>query len=75
MQIPPAGLIEAAKDEVPTVASSVRADQRKELGVATGAAPGSDFAAGYELGLQTARVMIRQNTSLVYHGVDTDEIL
>lgn len=75
MQIPPAGLIEAARDELGSVPEPLLLDQRKELHAATGAAMSSDFARGYELGLQTARVMIRQNTALVLHGVDTDDIL
>jgi hypothetical protein len=75
MQIPPAGLIEAAKDELSTVEVPVLIDQRKELHVANVGPDTKDFRLGYELGLQTARVMIRQNPDVVLHIADPAKIL
>lgn len=57
MQVPAAMFIESAKEMVDKLDPAVRADQRKELHVAVGH-KSDDFAAGYELGLQTGRVVL-----------------
>ena len=50
-------LIEAARDMLPQLPSGQRHDQRKELHVAIGETT-EDFIRGYELGLQTGRVIV-----------------
>jgi hypothetical protein len=66
MQAPPAGLIEQAADEIVDVNQEIRGAQLHELlsfgdqrAKAIGASGVSgDFIRGYELGIQTMRVMI-----------------
>jgi len=74
MQIPPAGLIEAAADQIDHLPIEQRSKQGRELIVATGH-DSLDFIAGYELGLETSRVMIAQNTAVVLAKLDPDQIL
>lgn len=78
--IPAAAQIETAADEMP---SAFRAAQTSEL-MAFGAtraqsvgASGlsSDFQLGYELGLQTARVMIETNPLVQQFNIDPGQIL
>jgi hypothetical protein len=74
-QAPPAGLIEAARDELKRgVSPQLLQTQFEELAVATGNSY-ARLAAGYELGLQVARVMIRQNTAVVLAGLKPEDIL
>lgn len=56
-EVPPAMLIEAARDMLPQVPSGQRDDQRKELYSAVGQTT-DEFIRGYELGLQTARTIV-----------------
>ncbi len=55
--VPPAMVIESAQDMLRTLPGKQRADQRHELHVAVGETT-EQFRAGYELGLQTARVTV-----------------
>jgi hypothetical protein len=71
MQIPAAEFIEAAQDMLPELDPSVRKDQRRELHVAIGEEP-EDFVRGYELGIQTARVLLMANPKAVAAGVDRE---
>jgi len=66
MQAPPAGLIEQAADEIVDVKQDIRGAQLQELlsfgdqrakDIGASGVSG-DFIRGYELGLQTMRVMI-----------------
>lgn len=59
MNVPPAGLIEAARDALERLSEGQKADQRRELVFALGG-PSEEFIAGYQLGLQTMRVMIAE---------------
>lgn len=59
MNVPPAGLIEAARDALGRLSEGQKADQRRELVFAL-AGPSEEFIAGYQLGLQTMRVMIAE---------------
>lgn len=73
MLIPAAMFIEEAVDQLKAIrASGTTAalnDQRKELEEATGDYAGSEFSQGYELGLQTARVILMQSPKAVAAGV------
>lgn len=68
MQIPAAMMIESAKDMVPKLDPAVRAKQQRELHVAVGE-ESPDFVRGYEIGLQTARVMLMTNPKAIQAGV------
>jgi hypothetical protein len=76
MQYPAAMFIESAVDMLKSgaVPPEGRAIQIKELTCATG---NNDprFAAGYELGLQTARVVISESPALLMKGVLTRDVL
>lgn len=74
MQIPPAGLVEAAKDRLQLVPAPELLAQQKELYAATGNADKS-FGDGYALGLQVARVMLAQSPLLMLKGVKSEELL
>lgn len=79
MMAPPAALIEAASDALAKVPPFIRTAQQKELAEfgdtkakewgATGIS--ADFQIGYELGLQTARVVIETNPKVVQAGLET----
>lgn len=70
MIVPAAMFIESAIDMLKdnTVPVDVRADQAKELTFATGDHD-PQFIAGYELGLQVARVLLMGNMKAVLAGV------
>lgn len=78
MQAPNAEQIETAMDQLKgtAVPEWIRESQKKELhsagpeGYAT-----NDFANGYELGLQTARVVIAQSMAINLKGVNPDDVL
>ena len=77
MQIPPAEIIESAYDELKAMAAAQDAhlaDQWREFRAAIGA-QSADFENGYALGLETARVMLRQSTALILAKVDASEVL
>jgi hypothetical protein len=61
---PAAGTIEMAADSLKSLSSTARERQHKEL---TCAMPdvSEDFQAGYELGLQTARVFLSGNPAAI----------
>jgi hypothetical protein len=65
MIVPNAGMIETAvdqlqRDDLWKGHEWVLPDQRKELHEAVGDVATNDFAAGYELGLQTARILVAE---------------
>jgi hypothetical protein len=78
MQVPNAEQIETAIDQLngPTIPQWLRDSQKKELhsagpeGYAT-----KDFANGYELGLQTARVVIAQSVVVQLKGINPSDLL
>jgi hypothetical protein len=61
--------IEEAAEMLRTVDPAVLADQRKELHVAHVGPGTEDFACGYEMGLQTARVVLMQSPKAAAAGV------
>ena len=69
MQIPPAIAIETARDELTELEPRVRLGQRKELHVAVGE-ESEDFVRGYELGLQTQRVMLETSGAAIAAGLE-----
>jgi hypothetical protein len=71
MQAPSAGMIEAARDQVKT---AMLVQQEKELRSALGTVSG-DFVAGYQLGLQTARMVIATSVQVQLARIDPDAIL
>lgn len=78
MVIPAAEFIEEAADSLATIDTWAKEDQMKELhgfgderAIAIGATGLSkDFMIGYELGVQTARVLISMNVAAVEAKVD-----
>ena len=80
MQIPEAGIIEAAVDALKGVPQDKLDRQLKEMHNAIGD-QGSDynyargFDNGYNLGLQTARLMLATNTLLQLKGIKAEDIL
>jgi hypothetical protein len=85
MLSPNASQIETAVDTLMSVSNFVRESQQKELTSAMGAPTlekiGStyplthDFRLGYELGLQTARIVIAESVALILKHVNPDEVL
>lgn len=85
MVVPAAMQIESAVDMLKDVRADVKTSQRLELLTAIGADTASrlgvtypvlkDFLDGYELGLQTARVMMLGSAELAVKGVDLDRVL
>lgn len=82
-QIPPAGSIELALDELEVLPATIKGGQISELasigdsGARKAGASGlsADFKAGYTLALQVARVVIGSNTLLELKGIDASELL
>ena len=74
MVIPAAMQIESAIDTLKTVETDYLADQLKELHSAVGD-KSDDFQAGYQLGLETARVMIATNVQIIQKGVKPESVL
>ena len=74
MNIPPAGLIEAAVDDLKNVSDAKLKAQQKELYAATGNS-NADFANGYALGLQTARKMLASSPLLMMKDISYEELL
>lgn len=66
--------IESAQDMLKTLDKWTRDDQKKELKFAVAGAS-DDFAAGYELGLQTARAILAGSPALVLKGVKPSDVL
>lgn len=85
MIIPAAMNIEAAVDSMATVAAEMKADQTKELVAAMGAQttkklgvrfpPSGTFITGYQLGLQTARMLLAGSVELATKGVNPEDVL
>jgi hypothetical protein len=76
MQYPSAMFIESAQDMLKdgAVSEEGRAIQIKEYQSATGN-QNPDCAAAYELGLQTARVMLAGSPKLFMNGIDPKDVL
>lgn len=78
MQIPSAGFIEIAIDQLAKCEGGALAmaivDQQKELQEAKGMVT-TDFAHGYALGLQTARVILETSSLLAIKGVKAEDVL
>ena len=83
MQIPAAQFIESAADSIKSLDAFVAAGQTKELasfGAVRAKALGAsglsdDFVLGYQLGLQTARVVIATSGALIVKGVNPKDVL
>jgi len=84
MLAPNAEQIETAVDQMKDVSQFIHDAQQKELHFAIGdgrrvalgiSGLSNDFMTGYALGLQTARVVISQNTALVVSDVDSKGVL
>lgn len=79
MQAPAAGFIEAAVEQLKKHVTPdwIRNSQRKELisAVPTASEDKPDFINGYELGLETARIIIMTNMKLNQAGIDPKDIL
>lgn len=74
MNVPPSGIIEAAVDALKGVPQHILILQRKELEDAIGVVH-DDFNDGYNLGLQTARLMLETSTLLQMKGIKAEDIL
>lgn len=74
MLSPAAEFIEMAKDAIPTIPDWLRLSQQKELHVATGRSDAA-FCSGYELGLQTARVIIAMSVTVQLAKIKPENIL
>lgn len=72
MQIPAAMMIDCAEEQLEGLGASARADQLRELEEHVGDRATPDFCAGYELGLQTARVMLQTNVKAIAAGIDAE---
>lgn len=85
MQVPAAMFVEAAVDSFGSVPDAVLADQTKELGEGVGESAATklgltyplsqDAIIAYRLGLQTARMMLAENTTLLMKGIDPGSLL
>ena len=85
MIVPAAMNIESAVDSFKTVPEWVAKDQLKELHSAIGADTAKrmgiqypltlEFAAGYQLGIQTARAIIAGSVEVLTKGADPQNIL
>jgi hypothetical protein len=71
MQIPAAGFIEIAVDQLKKIPESQIQAQLAELHEVHG----SSLDTGYNLGLQVARVMLASNTELALKGINPDDLL
>ena len=74
MVIPPAMMIESARDTLRAENQKYIADQAKELHVAVGD-KSQDFVDGYQLGIETARVMVAISAEVMTHQADPKNIL
>jgi hypothetical protein len=74
MQAPPAGMIEAARDQVWKTGTATLEQQERELRSALGTVS-EDFVSGYNLGLQTARMVIATSVQVQLARIDPDAIL
>lgn len=74
MVVPAAMDIEMAVDSLPKIDERVLADQARELHCAVGDTT-PDFVGGYQLGIQTARLMLAGSAELAMHGADPKNVL
>jgi hypothetical protein len=74
MQIPAAGFIELARDELATLPPDDLADQERELREAIGSTAVT-FVNGYHLGLQVARVLLSTSALLGQKGINPSDLL
>ena len=77
MQVPAAGFIEIASDQLDKLEGElahVVADQQRELQEAKGKVS-QQMALGYALGLQTARVILNTSSLLAIKGVKSEDVL
>lgn len=74
MQTPASGIIEIASDELKTIDKQHLAKQAKELCHAV-AVTDQSFEDGYNLGIQTARVMLNTNITLQMKDIKASDIL
>lgn len=74
MVTPAAMFIESATAELKALNPQQVLDQCKELHAATGIA-NPQFADGYNLGIQTVRVMLLQNPEIILKGVNPNHVL
>lgn len=74
MLAPNAEQIETAQDQLLTLSDFIRNSQRKELHAAMGT-ESDDVVRGYELGLQTARVVIAQSMAIILGKVKPEDVL
>ena len=77
MLVPADSQIESAVDSLKQLTQdrpSLVAAQSQELHEALGA-QSEDFIKGYNLGLQTARVILATSPELILHGVKADSLL
>lgn len=74
MLIPAAMNIESAMDEVKTLSEFMHTHQLHELESAVGGTS-QDFQRGYELGLQTARVILAGSAALLLKAIDPSTVL
>lgn len=85
MVIPAAMFIESAVDALDAVSQEVDMDEAKELRCAMGADKAEklgidfpinqQFILGYQIGLQTARIMMATSIALLKAGVNPEEVL
>jgi len=76
MQTPPAGIIEIAVEELKTVDKKHLNKQISELRIASGAMlTDESFEDGYNLGIQTARVMLNVNVELQMKDIKVSDLL
>jgi hypothetical protein len=74
MQIPSSGFIEIAKDQLEKLSpQQVKEQQAEYLLVKPDSSISEQY--GYQLGLQTARVMLETSTYLAQKGVRSDDLL
>ena len=74
MIVPNAETIEGATDHLKTLPPAIEADQLKELRAAMGSKYTEEMGAGYLLGLETARSMIRTSTVIALSNVRFDDV-
>jgi hypothetical protein len=74
MVVPNAENIETATDQLGNLSDFIRTHQIKELHAARSTVS-SDFEAGYELGLQTARVFLAGSAILLLNKIKPEDVL
>jgi len=77
MLAPNAEQIEAAAEQIKQgkISDFILESQRKELNAAIPKDVSHDLSSGYELGLQTARVVLSLSPALLLKGVEPKDVL